>query len=67
MAGTLTDRNYRHNLQLAEPAFGHDEGWLIYRHCEPTGRAKARPMTGSAKQSRAKKEVWIASSLRSSQ
>jgi hypothetical protein len=21
------------------------------RHCEPTGRAKARPMTGSAKQS----------------
>jgi hypothetical protein len=22
-----------------------------YRHCEPTGRANARPMTGSAKQS----------------
>src|ERR1700692_1457962 len=24
-----------------------------YRHCEPTGRANARPMTGSAKQSTA--------------
>jgi hypothetical protein len=23
----------------------------LYRHCEPTGRANARPMTGSAKQS----------------
>src|SRR5258708_36304892 len=23
----------------------------VYRHCEPTGRANARPMTGSAKQS----------------
>jgi hypothetical protein len=31
-------------------------------HCEPTGRANARPMTGSAKQSRAAKEDWIASS-----
>jgi hypothetical protein len=37
-------------------------------HCEPTGRATARPMTGSAKQSIARqKESWIASSLRSSQ
>ena len=35
------------------------------RHCEPTGRAYARPMTGSAKQSIAR--FWIASSLRSSQ
>src|SRR3977135_1522331 len=24
---------------------------LLIRHCEPTGRANARPMTGSAKQS----------------
>src|ERR1700694_1676953 len=37
------------------------------RHCEPTGRANARPMTGSAKQSTAAKKDWIASSLRSSQ
>jgi hypothetical protein len=28
------------------------EGRLLPRHCEPTGRANARPMTGSAKQSR---------------
>src|SRR5712671_2426158 len=27
--------------------------WRRHRHCEPTGRANARPMTGSAKQSRA--------------
>src|SRR6478735_9303914 len=34
------------------------------RHCEPTGRANARPMTGSAKQSIVRQaEVWIASSL----
>src|SRR5436190_14477426 len=26
-----------------------------FRHCEPTGRANARPMTGSAKQSRGPK------------
>src|ERR1700722_9526460 len=26
-------------------------GGVSYRHCEPTGRANARPMTGSAKQS----------------
>ena len=32
------------------------------RHCEPTGRANARPMTGSAKRSRATSEPWIASS-----
>jgi hypothetical protein len=34
------------------------------RHCEPTGRANARPMTGSAKQSMAQqgsKKEWIAS------
>jgi hypothetical protein len=40
------------------------------RHCEPTGRANARPMTGSTKQSisqqkasRSRKKVWIASWL----
>ncbi len=34
------------------------------RHCEPTGRANARPMTGSAKQSISQQtEAWIASSL----
>jgi len=34
------------------------------RHCEPTGRANARPMTGSAKQSISPlAETWIASSL----
>src|SRR5438105_265583 len=25
--------------------------FLLFRHCEPTGRTNARPMTGSAKQS----------------
>ena len=36
-----------------------------FHHCEPTGRANARPMTGSAKQSIfvAQPEAWIASSL----
>jgi hypothetical protein len=29
------------------------------RHCEPTGRAKARPMTGSAKQSLARHNGWM--------
>ncbi|MGY3606261.1 MULTISPECIES: hypothetical protein [unclassified Bradyrhizobium] len=34
------------------------------RHCEPPGRANARPMTGSAKQSTVPlAEAWIASSL----
>src|ERR1700689_3628576 len=37
-------------------------GVISRRHCEPTGRANARPMTGSAKQSRATSEDWIASS-----
>ena len=38
------------------------------RHCEPTGRANARPMTGSAKQSIPQRgDRWIASSLCSSQ
>jgi len=33
-------------------------------HCEPTGRANARPMTGSAKQSIAPhRERWIASAF----
>jgi hypothetical protein len=43
------------------------KGMGFLRHCEPTGRANARPMTGSAKQSIGKQEGWIASSLRSSQ
>jgi hypothetical protein len=33
-----------------------------HRHCEPPGRANARPMTGSAKQSRSHGKEWIASS-----
>src|ERR1700694_3003788 len=38
------------------------------RHFEPTGTANARPMTGSAKQSRVRIQLlWIASSLRFSQ
>jgi hypothetical protein len=39
-----------------------------YRHCQPTDREDARPMTGSAKQSiLPRKAGWIASSLRCSQ
>jgi hypothetical protein len=42
--------------------------WLTYlRHCEPTGRANARPMTGSAKQSsftKAKLDCFVASAPR---
>ena len=44
-------------------------GWLMQRqflrHCEPTGRANARPMTGSAKQSIlfASRTIWIASAF----
>jgi hypothetical protein len=34
----------------------------IIRHCEPTGRANARPMTGSAKQSRG--NTWSTGLLR---
>jgi hypothetical protein len=42
---------------------GHDGRWFN-RHCEPPGRANARPMTGSAKQSRGLPgDDWIASSL----
>ena len=43
-----------------------DRESMSQRHCEPTGRANARPMTGSAKQSigaaNAVSEEWIASS-----
>jgi hypothetical protein len=36
---------------------------MFQRHCEPTGRANARPMTGSAKQSISPlAALWIASS-----
>jgi hypothetical protein len=38
--GPFVDRGAQPHLQIA-----------IFRHCEPTGRANARPMTGSAKQS----------------
>src|SRR5438477_5234103 len=38
-------------------------GYCLHRHCEPTGRANARPMTGSAKQSSDVEAAWIASSL----
>jgi hypothetical protein len=40
-----------------KPAVANDGGLFVVvlepisRHCEPTGRANARPMTGSAKQS----------------
>src|SRR5258708_12673170 len=33
MPETLTDRRYRHNLEVTETAFDNDEG-LFYRHCE---------------------------------
>jgi len=37
---------------------------MRHRHCEPTGRANARPMIGSAKQSIPQLgERWIALSL----
>jgi len=28
MLMTLTDRDYRHNLEITEIAFGHTEGWV---------------------------------------
>src|SRR3977135_1248708 len=62
---------------IAAPAFvqctlvfmgpGSGPGRRGDRHCEPTGRANARPMTGSAKQSKCCEQAWIASSLCSSQ
>src|ERR1700738_2417537 len=33
--------------------------YATYRHCEPTGRANARPMTGSAKQSRPQRKTGL--------
>jgi hypothetical protein len=45
------------------PAFADDDSWgeVIHtpRHCEPTGRANARPMTGSAKQSIAQQKERV--------
>src|SRR5216684_2181041 len=38
-----------------------------FRHCEPTGRRRRRPMTGSAKQFQNGKHIWTTSSLRSPQ
>src|SRR5512140_3795524 len=42
MPNRLTDRRRRHNLQLPEPAFGHDEGWG-YGECRAfrSGRSPA--------------------------
>jgi hypothetical protein len=42
---------------------GPEARLIGFRHCEPAGRANARPMTGSAKQSRSYEKGWIASSL----
>jgi hypothetical protein len=60
MAG-LDPATYEQKRPGAIPAF------FFLRHCEPTGRAYARPMTGSAEQSIVIEALWIASSLRSSQ
>jgi hypothetical protein len=51
------ERNGKHRVNE------NDEEIFLRRHCEPTGRANARPMTGSAKRSRAASKNWIASSL----
>src|SRR5258708_11598880 len=37
---------------VVEKVLGFGKHFHSFRHCEPTGRANARPMTGSAKQSR---------------
>jgi len=29
MLTTLTDRDYRHNLEITEIAFGYDDGYLL--------------------------------------
>jgi hypothetical protein len=49
-----------HDGKSAIPAF-------LFVIAVPMGRANARPMTGSAKQSIVRDEDWIASSLRSLQ
>jgi hypothetical protein len=38
-------------------------GSVALRHCEPTGRANARPMTGSAKQSSLSLDCFVAALL----
>jgi len=49
---------------LQSPDAKSRRGIADARHCEPTGRANARPMTGSAKQSTYQlAALWIASSL----
>jgi hypothetical protein len=55
------------NHHAADHSRGHhhadrDCAGGVDRHCEPPGRANARPMTGATKQSRAVKNDWIASS-----
>src|SRR2546423_6782366 len=46
----LISRGRENNLQTSG-AMRRENAKLFPRHCEPTGRANARPMTGSAKQS----------------
>src|SRR5439155_9746978 len=41
----------------SEPARGSETA--VNRHCEPTGHANARPMTGSAKQSTAARKTGL--------
>ncbi len=54
--------SYSNFKQPADFAFRSEPGDPPWRHCEPPGRANARPMTGSAKQtSRAADGCWIAS------
>jgi hypothetical protein len=36
MPDTLTDRRRRHNLQLTEQVFGHDEGYFVIARSEAT-------------------------------
>jgi hypothetical protein len=46
----LLSRRVKDDANLGHIA-PRDRETLFTRHCEPTGRANARPMTGSAKQS----------------
>src|ERR1700681_272538 len=58
--GAVSNRYREHARELRAPDAFHrragggflaDQAIGLTRHCEPTGRANARPMTGSAKQS----------------
>src|SRR5690242_12588162 len=68
LCGGSVDHRSRHAAKDAldgANAKSHEYGVRRFdRHCEPTGRAYARPMTGSAKQSIPEfAAIWIASSL----